>query len=162
MAIFSSTKLDGILYLELTVLCIDHTCVTFLSTHGSIKWCLRSKYCSLLTFYQRICQFSFRSKHCDLRLILQSSVSGKFCSDRYIDLIVNSGICSHVVGHFAAFTGTFSLCIHLGLETSFINLISFFFQDLFRQIHRESIGIIQLECICASKCLFSLSLQIFF
>ena len=108
MTVFSTTKLNGIFYLELTILSIDHTCVTFLSTHGSIEWCLCCKYCSLLTFYQRIYQFSFRSKHCDLRLIFQGGVSGKLCSDRYIDLIVYSSICTHVIGHFATFTGTFS------------------------------------------------------
>ena len=162
MTVFSTTKLNGIFYLELTILSIDHTCVTFLSTHGSIEWCLCCKYSSLLTFYQRIYQFCLRSKYRNLGFVFQSSVSGKLCSDRYIDLIVYSSICSHVIGHFTAFTGTFSLCIHLSLETGFINLISFFFQNLFGQIHWESISIIQLECICASKCLFSLSFQIFF
>ena len=59
MTEFAAAKLDGIFYNKFTICSLDHTSITFLSTHGSVEWCFSYKLQYLLTFHQRSYDFFF-------------------------------------------------------------------------------------------------------
>ena len=164
MTVFAATKFDGIFYTEYTVCSGDHTGVTFLSTHGSVERCLFYKDGSFLTFHQGIHDLCLCGQNSYFGGSFQFVISVKFGCDIAVDLIVYSCICAHIVADCTAFSCTFSLHFHLFFEAVLINSVSFFFQNLFRQIDWESIRIIQTEGIGASKdglsCFFHLSFQI--
>ena len=61
--------------------------------------------------------------------------------------IVDRSVSAHVVCGFARSPGPFSLFLHAGSKCILIHGISLFFQDLFCQIQRESIGVVQSERI---------------
>ena len=162
MTEFTATKLDGILYHKSAICSLDHTTVTFLTTHGSVERCFFYKYSTFLTFHQRSCNFFLCRKNCDLWIVCEMIVAYKFCSYIDIDLIIYSGVSSHIVGYLTCWTRLHSLLFHCLLEAVFINSISLFLKDFFGKIKRESISIIQFECIVSGKSLFSGCLHLFF
>ena len=81
----------------------------------------------------------------------QTVIADKFRCYRRIDLIIDRRIRPHIIGHFMGFLRQSSLLFHTCPETVFINIITFFFQNLLCQIQRESIGIIQLERVCTGQ-----------
>ena len=89
-------------------------------------------------------------------------IAYKLSSNRGIDLVIYCSICAHVVCYFTGITGLFPLLIHSSLEAILVYLVSLFLQDLFCQIQRESISIIQLECIGTGKCLLPCLIHILF
>ena len=155
MTVFATTKFDGIFHTEYTVCSGDHTGVTFLSTHGSVERCLFYKDGSFLTFHQGIHDLCLSGQDSYFGGSFQFVISGKFGCDIAVDLIVYGCISTHIVADCASFSCTFSLNFHLFLEAVFIDGISFFFQDLFGQIHRKSVSIVQTERIRTTQYGFS-------
>ena len=149
MAVFSAPQMDGILHTEQAVFGADHAGIAFLSAHGGIEGSLLHENGSPLSFHQSIHQLIFCGKHRYLGSILQSVVTGKFGGDRHVNLIVDRGVRTHVVGHLTALSGAGPLYLHLLFEAFFIDGIALLLQNLLGQIHGESIGIIQFESILA-------------
>ena len=162
MTVFAAAKLDGVFYTKYTVFCRDHTFITFLTTHGSIEWSMFYENRSALAFHQRIYNLCIGCHNSYFGSIFQFIITCKFCCYGSIDLIVYSCICSHIIGHFTGCTGTLSLSIHLCFKAIFVDLVSLFFQNLFCQIHRESISIIQFESIRTTQCILSCCFHILF
>ena len=161
MTEFTTTKFDGIFYYKFTVCCFNYTAITFLSTHGSVEWCLFYKYSTFLTFHQRSYDFFFSCENCNLGIISKMIISLEFSGYVNIDLIIYSGVSSHIVGYFTCGTCFDSLFFHCFLEAFFVDSIAFFFKDLFGKVKWKSVSIIQFECIFSGKSFFSGSLHLF-
>ena len=81
----------------------------------------------------------------------ETIISNKCCGNGRIDGIINSCICAHVVCYFSCVTCFGTLFFHGCLKAFLINGKAFFFQDFFGQIYRESVSVIQTECIFSGK-----------
>ena len=162
MAKFTATKFDGIFYYKFTICSLDYTSITFLSTHGSVKWCFSYKYSTFLTFHQRSYDFFFCCENCDLGIICEVIVSFELCRYIDIDLIIYGSVSSHVVGHFTCSTCFDSLRFHCFLEAVFVDSVTLFLKDLFGEIKRESVSIVQFECIFSGKGFYSGCFHLFF
>ena len=162
MAKFTATKFDGIFYYKFTICSLDYTSITFLSTHGSVEWCFSYKYSTFLTFHQRSYDFFFCCENCDLGIICEVIVSFELCRYIDIDLIIYGSVSSHVVGHFTCSTCFDSLRFHCFLEAVFVDSVTLFLKDLFGEIKRESVSIVQFECIFSGKGFYSGCFHLFF
>ena len=162
MAHLAAQQLDGILYLKLSVGTSDHTGISLLASHGGIERSLFYENGACLAVCQSFHNLSLCGQDCDFRLIGQPVITHKFCSDARINLIVDRSVRTHIVGHGAGLSCLHALLFHGSLEAFLIHGHSLFFQDLLGQIHRKSVGIIQLEGVLAGEGLLSLCLHIRF
>ena len=142
MADFATTEFDGILYYEFTVCSLDHTGISDLTTHCCIEWSLLYEDCSLLAFHQRVYDLSLCCKNSYFGIKCKIVISYKFCCNVNIDIIIYSCVSTHIVSYFTCGTSFVSLLFHAFLEAIFVNVISFFLEDLFCKVHRESVSII--------------------
>ena len=117
---------------------------------------------SLLSVGDCLHQLRLGGEHRDLRFIAQMIITHEFCGNGRIDLIVNSGIRPHIVRRLTGVPSFLSLLLHRLPETVLINAKPFLLQDLLGQIQRESIGIVQGECISAGEYLLSLLCHVIF
>ena len=142
MTDLATKHLLHIFHNKFTVTAFDHTVVGFLSTACCIEWSLIYKDGSSLTVRKSVYDLIFCGKYRNLRFIFQMLVSDKLRSYRRIDGFVYGCICSHVVRCLTCFSCSLALNFHCSFKSLFINIYTFFFQNLFGKIDRESIGII--------------------
>ena len=162
MAVFSAAEFDGIFYFEYTICSFDDTAVAFLTAHGSVERSFLYENGSLLAFHQRFCNLSLCRQNGYFGGILQMIVSGKLSCYGRVDLIVNGCISTHVVCYFTARSCTLSLLFHCCMETVLVDAVALLLEDLFGQIQRESVGIVQFECILSVQNFFAFALHFFF
>ena len=162
MAVFSAAEFDGIFYFEYTICSFDDTAVAFLTAHGSVERSFLYENGSLLAFHQRFCNLSLCRQNGYFGGILQMIVSGKLSCYGRVDLIVNGCISTHVVCYFTARSCTLSLLFHCCMETVLVDAVALLLEDLFGQIQRESVGIVQFKCILSVQNFFAFALHFFF
>ena len=142
MTDLATKHLLHIFHNKFTVTAFDHTVVGFLSTACCVERSLIYKDGSSLTVRKSVYDLIFCGKYRNLRFIFQMLVSDKLRSYRRIDGFVYGCICSHVVRCLTCFSCSLALNFHCSFKSLFINIYTFFFQNLFGKIDRESIGII--------------------
>ena len=81
----------------------------------------------------------------------ETVISNKCCCNGRINCIINSCICAHVVCYFSCFTCFGTLLFHSRLKAFLIDGKAFLFQNLFCQVYRESVSVVQTECIFSGK-----------
>ena len=162
MTEFATAEFDGVLNNKFTVCSLDHTGITFLSTHCCIERSLLYKYGTLLSLRERIYDLCFCGKDSNLGIKGKMIVADEFCCYVYIDIIVYGCVCTHIVGYFTGSTCLDSLLFHCLLEAFLVNAVAFLLKNLFCKVKRESVRIIKLECVVTGKGLFTCFFHILF
>ena len=91
--------------------------------------------------------------------MLQIMISDKFRSNCRINLLIYGLLGTHVVCLFASLTCLVLLLLHKCFKAGLIYGAALLLKDLCRDVKRETVGIIQLERICAGKLCLALSLH---
>ena len=160
MSDLSTEQLNGIFYFKFTFRGADIPCVSLLTAARRIKRCLIYKHSALLTFGERVCELVLRGEYCYIRLPCQIVISDKGACHTRVNGFVYCHVSAHVVRHFTRVSRGRPLDFHGSLKSFFIHIHSLFFQDLFCQIQREPISIIETERIIAVQCLLTLCLHV--
>ena len=158
MAEFAAHKLYHILHDEFAVRGADDSLIRLLAAAGGIERGLLHKDSSPLAIRKRVYQFRIRGEHRNFGLIRKIVIADEFRGNARIDGLVYRHVRPHIVGDFTGLAGCLPLDFHGFFEAFFIDRHSLLFQDLLRQIQRESVGIIKFERILAIQGLFPLFL----
>ena len=89
----------GIFNGEYIVAVYDNAGISNLTSHSCIERCFLYKNSPLVTFHQGICDLSFCGKNSNRRFKGKVIVSNKLCGNRSINLVIYSGVSSHIVGY---------------------------------------------------------------
>ncbi len=154
MAHLAAQEPDGVFHNEHRIAAEDRSLISLLPAHGGIKRRLFHEDGTHLAFRQSFRQFRIRRQHRHLRRLLQTVIAHELRRHGGVDLIIDRGIRAHVIGHLMGLLRQTPLLFHTRPEAVLIDIITFFLQDLFCQIQRESIGIVQFKCIRAGQGLF--------
>ena len=145
----AAAQMDGILHPELTLRPGDDAGVAGLAAHGPVERGGVHNDRTLLAVRERLRHFTLRGQHADLRLFAQAVIAVKAGGDAAVDLIIDRSVRAHVVGRLPCRAGTLPLLLHAGIEGIRIHGNALLFQDLLRQVKRESVRIIQRERVFA-------------
>ena len=156
MAYLASLELDCILYLKGAVLCGDHADICLLSAHGGVEGGFLHNNRSVLSVRQSLHKLVLRGEYGDLRLMHQPVVPHKLCGDSRIDGLVNRHVCSHIVCGLSGCPGRILLLLHAGSKALLVYGEVSLLQNLLGQIHREAVGVIELERVLAGEYLLTL------
>ena len=151
MAYLAALKVYGVFYLKGAVFIGDNTCISLLAAHGSVKRGLLHDDGTLLSVCKGLYQLVFRGQDRHPGISRQPVITNKFSGNRRIDGLVYSHVRTHVIGSLAGLSGLFLLFLHGGGKAVFIHGAASLFQNFLSEIQRESISIIQLECIGSGK-----------
>ena len=160
MAEFAAQKLYHILHDKFAVRGADDSFIRLLAAAGGIEWGLLNKYGSPLAIGKRVCQFRIRSEHRNFGLIRKIVIADEFRGNARIDGLVYRHVRPHIIGNLTGLAGRLPLDLHGFFEAFFIDGHSLLFQDLLRQIQRESVGVIEFERILVIQGLFPLFLDL--
>ena len=163
----SAAKCNGGRNFKGTALRGNHSGITDLAAHCRIEGSPSGNNGSFLAFRKNLHKFPvvflihLRGEHQNRTFIRQGIISGKFCCNIPVDIIIDSRNRSHIVLGLPGFPCAFPLLLHAGGKPLFVHGVSLFHQDILCQIQRETVGVIQFKRLHAGKAFFSLRIQFF-
>ena len=145
MADLPAQEFYGVFNLELSLACADISGVGLLTAACRIERCLVDKDSAFLPLGKCVNDLVFCCEYSDARFISQVLISDERTCHAWIDGLIYRHVSAHVVCDFPGFPRFLSLHFHACMEPVLVHSQLFLLQDLFCQIQRKAVRVIEPE-----------------